>query len=115
MRVLPGQWLNNGLVWQMSDYTKELAKDVLDWYNIDFTESESGITLFLFDTKKMAIEPTAFSSWEDVLREMLPTMEESNKDTYEEIWEYVWSYEEILYVKLLGIAKDKVEQGAGQA
>lgn len=99
----------------MIDYTKELAKDVLDWYNIDFTESESDITLLLFNTKKMAIEPTVFSSWEDVLREMLPTIEESNKDTFEEIGEHVWSCEEILHVKLLGIAKDKVEQGAGQA
>lgn len=83
----------------MSDYTKELAKDVLNWYNIDFTESESAITLFLFNVKKMAIEPTVFSSWKDVLCEMLSTMEESNKDTFDEIGERIWSDEEILYVK----------------
>lgn len=83
----------------MSDYTKELAQDVLHFYNIDFTESESSITVFFFDVKKMAIEPAVFSSWEDVLCEMLFTMEESNKDTFEEIGEQVWSDKEILYVK----------------
>lgn len=85
----------------MSDYTKELAKDVLHWYNIGFTESESTITLFLFNFKKMSVEPAVFSSWEDVLCEMLFTMEESNKDTFDEIGEHVWSAEEILYVKRL--------------
>lgn len=83
----------------MSDYAKELAQDVLHFYNIDFTESESSITVFFFDVKKMAIEPTVFSSWEDVLCEMLFTMEETNKDTFEEIREHVWSDKEILYVK----------------
>lgn len=91
----------------MSNYAKELAEEVLHWYNIDFTESESSITVFFFDKKKMAIEPTEFSSWEDVLCEMLFTMEESNKDTFEEIGEHIWSDEEILYVKRLG------KQGAG--
>lgn len=86
----------------MSDYTKELAKDVLHFYNIDFNESESSITLFLFNVEKMAAEPAVFSSWEDVLCEMLFTMEESNKDTFEEVGEHVWSDEEMLHVKMLG-------------
>ena len=86
----------------MSDYTKGLAKDVLHFYNIGFTESESFITLFLFNAEKMATEPAVFSSWEDVLCEMLFTMEESNKDTSEEIGEQVWSDEEMLHVKMLG-------------
>ena len=85
----------------MSDYTKELAKEVLSWYNIDFTECKSSITLFFFDVKKMDIEEKVFLSWEDVLCEMLPTMEESNKDTFEEIGEHIWSDKEIMYVKRL--------------
>jgi hypothetical protein len=93
----------------MPDYAKELAKDVLHFYNIDFTESESSITVFFFDVKKMAIEPTVFSSWEDVLCEMLFTMEETNNCTLEEIGEHVWSDEEILYVKMLE------KQWAGEA
>lgn len=91
----------------MSDYAKELAQDVLHFYNIDFTESELSITVFFFDVKKMAIEPTVFSSWEDVLCEMLFTMEESNKDTFEEVGEHVWSDEEIQYVKR--ISKEVME------
>jgi hypothetical protein len=93
----------------MRDYAKELAQDVLHFYNIGFTETESSITVFFFDVKKMAIEPTVFSSWEDVLCEMLFTMEESNKDTFEEVWEHVWSDEEIQYVKRL------VEQRTGDS
>ena len=93
----------------MSDYAKELAKEVLCWYNIDFTESESSITLFFFNVKKMTVEETVFSSWEDVLCEMLFTMEESNKCTFDEIGKHVWKDEEILYVKSL------VEQRAGEA
>ena len=85
----------------MSDYTKELAKEVLDFYNIDFTESESSITLFLFNVTTMDVEQAVFSSWEDVLCEMLFTMEESNKCTFDEIREHVWTDEEILYVKRL--------------
>lgn len=89
----------------MSNYAKELSKEVLHWYNIDFTESESSITVFFFDKKKMAIKPAVFSSWEDVLCEMLFTMEESNKDTFEEIGEHVWSDKEILYVRKLRIIR----------
>lgn len=85
----------------MSEYAKELAKEVLNFYNIDFTESETSITLFLFDVGKMDVEPAVFSSWQDVLCEMLFTMEESNKCTLEEIGEHVWGDEEILYVKRL--------------
>ena len=91
----------------MTDHTKELAKDVLHFYNIDFTESESSITVFFFDVQKMAVNPTVFSSWEDVLCEMLFTMEESNKDTFEEVGEHVWSDEEIQYVKR--ISKEVME------
>ena len=83
----------------MNNYAKELAKDVLRFYNIDFAESESSITVFFFNKKKMDIDPALFSSWEDVLCEMLFTMEESNKDTFEEIGEHVWTDEEIQYVK----------------
>lgn len=86
----------------MCDYAKELAQDVLHFYNIDFSETESSITVFLFNKKNMDIEPTVFSSWKDVLCEMLFTMEESNKDTFEEIGEHVWSDDEILYVKRIG-------------
>ena len=91
----------------MSDYSKELAKEVLCWYNIDFTESESSITLFLFNVKKMTMELAVFSSFEDVLCEMLFTMEESNKCTFEEINEHIWTDEEILYVKSLGKYKHR--------
>lgn len=92
----------------MSDYTKELAQDVLHFYNIDFTESESSITVFFFDVKKMTVEPSVFSSWEDVLCEMLFTMEESNKDTFEEIGEHVWTDKEILYVKIIRKQKSSI-------
>lgn len=86
----------------MCDYAEELGKEVLHWYNIDFTESETSITVFFFNVKKMTAEPSVFSSWEDVLCEMLFTMEESNKATFDEIGEHVWSDEEILYVKRIG-------------
>ena len=89
----------------MSEYAKELAKDVLHWYNINFIESESSITVFFFDKEKMDIEPALFSSWKDVLCEMLFTMEESNKDTFEEIGEHVWPDKEILYVRKLRIIR----------
>lgn len=86
----------------MNDYAKELAKEVLDWYNIYFNVSESSITLVLFNREKFAYEEVVFSSWEDVLCEMLSTMELSNKDTFDEIGELLWKDEEISYVKRLG-------------